>query len=349
MDTLDLYKENSENTAKLTLNLAILSVALLSLPLLSGAPIMADDIMLAHAPVPAINIDTGQIYNEIFETVSPQARIDKFNNSVKQRYPNAVIKDVDIGVKHIKITKYYDGKPVKINLVEIDRGLAKNYELKPALSSNLNNLQSRRTITTIAKNTNSIVALNGTFFKPQTGVPLGTLMIDKKIYTGPIYNRVALGIFDDGYDVARVEINAKLKANGNTLKIDNINQPRMLSSYVLAYTPEWGKTAPPSPKYGYQIAIKNNTIIESSSNPLVIPEGGYVIVAPLRALRPFLNVKKVKVDIATQPEWKNVKHIISGGPYLVKNSNVYVDLSAQKLNAIGGKNPRSAIGYTKDK
>ena len=348
MDTLDLYKENSENTAKLTLNLAILSVALLSLPLLSGAPIMADDIMLAHAPVPAINIDTGQIYNEIFETVSPQARIDKFNNSVKQRYPNAVIKDVDIGVKHIKITKYYDGKPVKINLVEIDRGLAKNYELKPALSSNLNNLQSRRTITTIAKNTNSIVALNGTFFKPQTGVPLGTLMIDKKIYTGPIYNRVALGIFDDGYDVARVEINAKLKANGNTLKIDNINQPRMLSSYVLAYTPEWGKTAPPSPKYGYQIAIKNNTIIESSSNPLVIPEGGYVIVAPLRALRPFLNVKKVKVDIATQPEWKNVKHIISGGPYLVKNSNVYVDLSAQKLNAIGGKNPRSAIGYTKD-
>ncbi len=348
MDTLDLYKENSENTAKLTLNLAILSVALLSLPLLSGAPIMADDIMLAHAPVPAINIDTGQIYNEIFETVSPQARIDKFNNSVKQRYPNAVIKDVDIGVKHIKITKYYDGKPVKINLVEIDRGLAKNYELKPALSSNLNNLQSRRTITTIAKNTNSIVALNGTFFKPQTGVPLGTLMIDKKMYTGPIYNRVALGIFDDGYDVARVEINAKLKANGNTLKIDNINQPRMLSSYVLAYTPEWGKTAPPSPKYGYQIAIKNNTIIESSSNPLVIPEGGYVIVAPLRALRPFLNAKKVKVDIATKPEWKNVKHIISGGPYLVKNSNVYVDLSAQKLNAIGGKNPRSAIGYTKD-
>lgn len=348
MDTLDLFKENSENTAKLTLNLAILSVALLSLPLLSGAPIMADDIMLAHAPVPAINIDTGQIYNEIFEAVSPQARIDKFNNSVKQRYPNAVIKDVDIGVKHIKITKYYDGKPVKINLVEIDRGLAKNYELKPALSSNLNNLQSRRTITTIAKNTNSIVALNGTFFKPQTGVPLGTLMIDKKMYTGPIYNRVALGIFDDGYDVARVEINAKLKANGNTLKIDNINQPRMLSSYVLAYTPEWGKTAPPSPKYGYQIAIKNNTIIESSSNPLVIPEGGYVIVAPLRALRPFLNAKKVKVDIATQPEWKNVKHIISGGPYLVKNSNVYVDLSAQKLNAIGGKNPRSAIGYTKD-
>ncbi len=348
MDTLDFYKENSENTARLALHIGFAAMIVLSLPMFFSPPIMADDVRLAHAPVPPINIDTGQIYEGIVETISPQAKIEKFNRSVARKYPNAVIKDVDVGIKHIRMTRYYDGRPVRINVVEIDRGLAKNYELKPALSSTYDNLQSKRTITTIAKNTNSIVALNGTFFKPQTGVPLGTLMIDKKMYTGPIYNRVALGIFDDGFDVARVEMNAKLSSKGHTLKIDNINQPRMLSSYVLAYTSEWGKMSPATPKYGYQIAIKDNTIIQSSSNPLVIPEGGYVIVAPLRALEPFLKSSKVKVEIGTQPEWKNVKHIISGGPYLVKDGDVYVDISAQKLNAIGGKNPRSAIGYTKD-
>ena len=173
-------------------------------------------------------------------------------------------------------------------------------------------------------------------------------MIEGKIYTGPVYNRVSMGIFDDGFAVARVQINAKLTAQGKTLTIDNINQPRMLSSYSLIYTREWGEKAPITPKYGYQIAIKNNKIIASSSNPLVIPEGGYVIVAPYRALEPFLKEEKVNVEIKTLPEWKNVKHIISGGPYLVKNSEIFVDMSAQKLSAIGGKNPRSAIGYTKD-
>ena len=59
-----------------------------------------------------------------------------------------------------------------------------------------------------------------------------------------------------------------------------------------------------------------------------------------------MNEKTVELDIKTQPEWKNVKHIISGGPYLVNHGEVYVDMTAQKLNAIGGRNPRTAVGYT---
>lgn len=348
MDTLDLYRENTENTARLALNAAIIGTIIFLLPLIFNPPLMADDVTLAHAPIPGINLDTGQIYQQILEDVSPEARKAHFEQSVRERYKNAIINDVDVGIKHIRVTRYYDGKPVRMNIVEVDRELAKNYELRPALSSQSDNLHNKRTITTIAKNTNSVVAINGTFFKPQTGVPLGTLMINEKIYTGPIYNRVSMGIFEDGFAVARVEMNARLSARGKSLVIDNINQPRMLSSYTLAYTQEWGTTAPPSPKYGYQIAIKDNKIIQSSSNPLVIPEGGYVIVAPYRSLEPFLKEQKVNVEINTLPEWKNVKHIISGGPYLVKDGSVYVDISAQKLNAIGGKNPRTAIGYTKD-
>ena len=348
MDTLDLYQGNTENTARITINFAIVGAIILILPFILNSPIFADDSLLANAPVPEINLDTGQIYRQILEDISPETKIKNFNASVNRRYAGGIIRDVDVGIKHIKLTKYYEGKPVRINVVEIDRGLASNYELKPALASSVDNLQSRRTITTIAKQNNAIAAVNGTFFKPQTGVPLGTLMIDGKIYTGPIYNRVAMGIGDDGFKVARMEMNAKLKAKGKTLNLDNINQPRMLSSYSLIYTREWGEKAPVSPKYGYQIAIKDNKIIQSSSNPLVIPEGGYVIVAPYRSLEPFLKESKVEVEINTIPDWKNMKHIISGGPYLVKDSEIFVDMSAEKLGAIGGKNPRTAIGYTKD-
>ena len=48
------------------------------------------------------------------------------------------------------------------------------------------------------------------------------------------------------------------------------------------------------------------------------------------------------------PNWEDVNHIISGGPYLIKNGSVFVDATSQKLNGITGRNPRTAIGYTKD-
>lgn len=39
--------------------------------------------------------------------------------------------------------------------------------------------------------------------------------------------------------------------------------------------------------------------------------------------------------------------IISGGPYLVKNGDIYVDMTAQKLASIGGRNPRTATAIPK--
>lgn len=348
MDTLDLYNGNIEKKTLKTFNLAMVCFALILSPQLFSVPILAENLLIAQAPVPTTRINTQAIYENILNEISPEVRARNFDEKIKAAFPNSSIRTITTGVKHIKLIRYYDGKPVRINAVAIDRKLASDFELKPALSSTSNNLHNKRTITTIAKNTNSIVALNGTFFKPQTGVPLGTLMIDKKFYTGPVYNRVAIGIFEDGFDVRRIEFNGTIKANNTRIKIDNINQPRMLSTYAIAYTTDWGKTAPASPKYGYQIAIKDNKLISHSSNSLEIPEGGYVIVAPFSTLKPLLDAKHIDVEIKTVPEWKGVQHIISGGPYLVKDSNVYVDMTDEKLGAIGGKNPRSAVGYTRD-
>ncbi len=315
---------------------------------LSGVSIYASDNFIAKKSTPPLDLDTQTVKEKIFKEFSPELKKQEFDENIKKKYPSGVIYDVAEGVKHIKLTKYYSGRPVRINVVEINFALTQNTLLKPVLSNSVS-LKSRRSISTIAKNNNAIVALNGTYFKPQTGVPLGTLMIDEKLYTGPVYDRVALGIFDDGFDVARVQMNATIKNKNAVVKIDNINQPRMLSTHVIAYTTDWGKTSPASPKYGTQLSIdKDGNIIAASANPLVIPEEGYVIVGPKAQLSKFWGSKSVKVNIATTPEWKNVRHIISGGPYLVKDGEVFVDMTAQKLGSVGGRNPRSAIGYTSE-
>ena len=327
-----------------TINLTIVAALIVvASSLIKSPPIIAKEIRIAQGSIVSPLLEDRKTKENIIPIEEQQAN---FNKSVRNRYKNSLIYDVVPGIKHIKLTRVYQGRPVRINVVEVNKNLNSNIEITPQLSSS--HLSSKSTITSIAKKRNSIVAINGTYFKPQTGVPLGTLMINKKMYTGPIYNRVAMGIFDDGFDMARIELNANLKTSKGEVKIDNINQPRMLSTYVLAYTPEWGAFAPPSPKYGIQMAIEDNKITSISTQALPIPQNGYVIVGPKEKLEKVFKARSAKVDIKTVPDWDNVNHIISGGPYLVKNGNVFIDMTEQKLGAIGGKNPRTAIGYTQD-
>lgn len=306
-------------------------------------PILAND-LIAHSGVTAPTLK--QLGINILDELNPTVQKERFEKRITQKYKGLRVTPITDGVKHIKMVKYYSGQPVRINIVEVNQKVASGYEIKPATAST--SLPRKRTIRTIAQNNNAIVAINGGFFKPQTGVPLGTLMIDKKIYTGPIYDRVALGIFENGYDVGRVQLDAKITGNNETIKIDNINQPRMLSSYILAYTRDWGEYAPVSPQYGVQLQVVGNKITSASANPLSIPENGYVIVGPKSKLSKLFGAKEVDIQINTNPKWENVKHIISGGPYLVKDNQIFIDITAQKLQSIGGRNPRTAIGYTKE-
>lgn len=347
MDTLFTQPKNSTKLIACGIYASVIVGVLFSQHILDGLPILAEDhLTIASGAMVAPILNGTNLERSFVDKLTIEQRSAKFNAQIKKKYKNGVITDVDKGVKHIRLTRYYQGKPVKINIIEMNSSLNPNLELTPTLASE--SLGRKSTIRTIAKNNNSIVAINGTFFKPSTGVPLGTLMINKKMYTGPMYNRVAMGIFDNGYDMARVQLNANLMAGDTVVKVDNLNQPKTLSTQVIVYTREWGKKAPVTPKYGKQIAVADSKIVQASTDQLEIPENGFVVVGPASKLNQLTDKKEIKFDLKTIPEWNNVKHIIGGGPYLVKNGQAYVDISEQKLGSIGGRNPRSAIGYTAD-
>lgn len=331
--TLSLQRPAIEKAATSAAGIAVLLVFLVTqIPIISAKD---TDIGSFTGLSPTINYIQGQKEQELI-----------FDKEIRYKYAGGRIVDVEKGVKHVKMIKYFNGRPVRINIIELSKDVNSDLEVMPSIASD--KLASRTKISKIAERENAIAAINGGYFKPQTGVPLGTLMINKKVYTGPIYDRVAMGIFDSGYGMARVQLKATLKTNIGGIKIDNVNQPRMLSTYTLVYTPDWGKTAPPCPQYGKSIAIQDGKLVAESCGSLEIPENGFVVVAPEKVLNPILKAKNFKLDIKMNPEWDGVNHIISGGPYLVKNGEIYVDMKAQRLSAIGGRNPRTAIGYTKD-
>ena len=136
-----------------------------------------------------------------------------------------------------------------------------------------------------------------------------------------------------------------IKSNKSTLRADNINQPRMLSTYTLIYTPKWGAMSPMAPKYGKVAAVKDGRIIAMSANQIAIPKDGFVISAPAKILDKLAKERSISYDIKINESFKDANHIIGAGPYLVKDGEVFVDVTAQKFGSITGRNPRSAIGF----
>lgn len=274
-----------------------------------------------------------------------------FETKIKTKYQGANITFPTRGIAHIKKVKYINSKPIRINIVEINTKANPYLKIKPQTASK-QRLNSKATVRRIAQKENGIVAINAGFFKPQTGVPLGALMIDNKILSGAIYNRVGLAIFEEdgnfSFKLENIDFNITAKNKDGVIKIDNINQPRMLSTYKLLYTKEWGELSPVAPKNCYNMQIENNTITKISANPLELGDNKAVLQAPKEVIQALGKHKELVIDIALQDSIKGAKHIIGAGPYLIKNGEIYVDFKTEKLQAIQGKNPRSAIGFNEN-
>lgn len=263
---------------------------------------------------------------------------------LQQKYKGSHVEQVEEGVFYIRQNRVINKRNVKVNIAQIDRNINPNLKIMPKLASE--NIHSKSKIGNIANK--AVIAVNGTYFKQDTGTPLGTLVIDNEIITGPIYERAALGIGENEFKTARLSFNGTLRNANTEIQIDNINQPRMMHSQTLIYTSKWGERSPETKTNTRQIAIKNGKIIASSQYPLYIPEGGAVISASVEKLQNFDLGDNVTIEYSITPNWENIKHIISGGPFLLKDGEIFIDTSSQKLNGISGRNPRTAVGYTKD-
>ncbi len=277
-----------------------------------------------------------------------QREYENWLNSTNRKYKGLLISRPAKGIVHVKTTRRINNRPVKINIVEINPKANSKLQIKPKTAAG-DVLNRKATIRNIARGENSIVAINGGYFKPQTGVPLGTLVINKNVLTGSVYNRVALGINSDNtFSMDKSNIDITIKTKKFEIKADNINQPRMLSTYTLIYTGKWGKMTPPAPKYGMSIAIKDGKIVNHNYGSIEIPTNGFAVVGPKQKLEPLLAAKNIEMNINFAQAFEQSEHIIGGGPYLVKNGQMYVDIKEQRFGAINGKNPRTAIGYTEN-
>jgi hypothetical protein len=151
----------------------------------------------------------------------------------------------------------------------------------------------------------------------------------------------------------RVGMRGNLIQGNTRVKLDNVNQPRTEKHQVVLYTSRWGATAPKVPSGGVQIQLLKGQITGvSTQQSLPIPKDGYVVSGPLtNNLRTLIEqaATPIQVGFYTTPDWSDVKHAISGGPFLLRSGQLYVDAAAQRFSFSGEGSyaPRSAAGITR--
>ena len=59
----------------------------------------------------------------------------RFNKGFVNKYTNSRIVEVEKGVKHVRMIRYYNNRPVRINIVELSTNVNTNLNVVPAIAS----------------------------------------------------------------------------------------------------------------------------------------------------------------------------------------------------------------------
>lgn len=249
---------------------------------------------------------------------------------------------------HKRIKRWLNGKPAIVNILMINPK-GSNTLIKPSYGSYY--IDNVKSVKDIAKMEGAIAAVNASYFKPDSGAPLGTSIINGSIVTGPLFKRVTLGITQDNkFRMEKINLSGIIKIGEKVnLALFNVNQPVFSRKAFSVFTDKWGKRTPYTSHYYSHIVVYNNTVQYIKNSRVQIPKGGFVIVGP-HSLLPKSIKTKDQVSYTTKiiPEgWDDIKFAVSGGPYLVRNGKKFIDNQKFSKNFLWSKSPRTAVGFTK--
>jgi len=224
--------------------------------------------------------------------------------------------------------------PLSINLLDINL-LNPRVKVRPILAGD--SFKQLRDVSDEAKDSHALAAVNANYFKRTTGTPLGTLIVDGEWVAGPIYDRVSLGISKDGtVQIDRVKFGGTLTTSNPdaaNLWVNNINQPRRNGSHLIAYTRRWGSFVRLDYS-GCLVALDaRGRVLDKNDRVMTIPWGGMVLSdskdAPISKLKAG---DETNLCWRAQPDtWHDVNQAISGGPLLIRDGQVFVDLKDERF------------------
>jgi exopolysaccharide biosynthesis protein len=254
------------------------------------------------------------------------------------------------GVSYLQRHDIRCGRPVNMYIVYVEP----NSSYKVELTYGGKDINKLMRVENFAKASDAYVAMNASYFKQDTGTPIGLSILNGRLMTGPLFQRSAFGVDKHGNCfIDRASLEGKISIGQNEINIANINQPITSSAagaYLFNY--HWGNSTPDASDDYIHIAVCKNRIDKISCNPVCIPENGYAVVVSKSFIeREIKKRTPLKYSYKLCPErFCKAQFAFAGGPNLVIDGRKCVDNAAQKFSAgfINEITARSAIGIKAD-
>ena len=285
------------------------------------------------------------------------------------------------GIEYAEMTREIDNQPVKMNLLRLDLSKAR-LDVVHAMDAAIGT----ETVSSMAMRHGAFAAINAGFFRLDksifAGDAAGVLMIDKKLLSESVNNRIVLAVINekDKTEVifGHLEVDYLALIGKQSLDVNGVNRERKNDELII-YTPEFNRTTLTS-KSGVEVTVidgKVKAIFKSGSN--IIPPNGFILSATGKAedillksskigakvhlplIQPFSmldNEKEQKeeekrrdplavIDFET---FKKVEDITNGVPQLIKNSKIDITWEQEKSSKsfVETKHPRTAVAKLKD-
>ena len=310
-------------------------------------------------------------FYQIYKAENPSCLVIEFDKTSKS---TIAAKEIRPGLSYVKFVKGTEQGPGIVNALIIDQSslevfpyMSKKKEEAPNFFSAIGSVFTfwmpkeetryiKDRVSNMVKDAKAIAGVNGTFFG-KAGEPLGVLMINSELVSYSIYDRTAL-IIDGKKDcyIDNFALYGESSIEGIKVQVAGINEKRQAGE-TIAYTPRFGKeTSEDGP--GIILSVIGDEVKNISRTRGWIPPDGYAI-----SLDPsYYEALKDKIRIGTRVHTSlkliplsglsniDIKHVIGGGPRLMKAGQIYISKNSERFQSDIAKSraARTAVGITKD-
>lgn len=256
--------------------------------------------------------------------------------------------------KPISYSSFQDrgvGGAARVHLVEVN---LKDQRVGVDIAMAKGQASARENVTEIAKRSNAVVAINGSFFQGTNVVDssVGLIMRNGEIIADSGHRRTSLGITRQGtfvMGIPQISTGLYYPESNRFQRVNGVNQVRK-AKQTIVYTPRFGASTHTN-NFGREVLVQDNRVVGYTYGNSKIPRNGFVISAhgknasQIQALYP--QGSYIEISAQRQAAWDKVDTVITGSPHLVHQGRIYNTFYQEKLNSsLKAPAARSAVGFT---
>ncbi|MGE5613584.1 MAG: phosphodiester glycosidase family protein [Bacillota bacterium] len=269
------------------------------------------------------------------------------------------------GVTLENIVKFTDDGWYNIYVMEVD--LANKY-LNVDTLTNAESVGKLASAKKMAVQRNAVAAVNASFFTPTgsgNGFPVGTVIQSGSIlcatadinrYSDSMASLSLNKLNEVLLDYWKVDMSL-VSGTGAKISVDQYNKTNGAKyTGISVFDRKWGAAAVGAtadmPDIQHMVVVDGIvTQFLSGQSSVPIPENGFVVVTRTEGAKKlkqaFSPGDKAMFNIASAPNWTNLKMSVSGSSILVRNGAIPAAFSFAPAN-VTARSPKTAIGVSKD-